>query len=168
MKAMKAIKVSNMKIRPKTMIKIYLLYLKLNIELHRMLWAQKKAVYSTDTLKKRKKTCRVKIKIKMMTTMKTALTMAEIVLQMTRMKMDLLLLLLAIPLPRDYYSIKNWNSTRNLLARERSYSKWASGLDLNKSVSKLLHYSYDQDSGKHWWPGEISETSLLSYLVSYI
>jgi hypothetical protein len=106
MKAMKAIKASKTKIQPKTMIKIHLLNLQLNIEL-RMVGSQKKGAYSTYTLKKRKKTNRVKIQIKMMTTIKTALTMVEIVLQMTRMKMDLLLLQLAIPLPCDYYSIKN-------------------------------------------------------------
>ena len=103
---MKAIKASKTKIQSKTMTKIHLLHLQLNIEL-RMVGSQKKGAYSTYTLKKRKKTNRVKIQIKMMTTIKTALTMVEIVLQMTRMKMDLLLLQLAIPLPCDYYSIKN-------------------------------------------------------------
>ena len=99
MKAMKATKESKTKIKSKTIIKIHMLNLKLNIELKTMIRAQNKATYSYYTVKTRKKTKRVKIQIKMMTTMKTALTMMDIILQMTRMIMDLPLLQLAISLP---------------------------------------------------------------------
>lgn len=66
-----------------------------------------RTVFSEIRMKKRKKISRVKIQIKMITTLKTALTETEIVLQMKRMKMDLTHLLLAILLPGDHYSLKN-------------------------------------------------------------
>jgi len=66
-----------------------------------------RTVFSEIRMKKRKKISRVKIQIKMITTLKTALTETEIVLQMKRMEMDLTHLLLAILLPGDYYSLKN-------------------------------------------------------------
>ena len=109
MKAMKAIKASKMKIKSKTIIKIDLVYLQLNGELHRILRVQKKGVtiYLEIYLKKRKKICRDKVQIKKITTIDTALTVMNIVLQMKRMKMDHNHLLLAILLPGDYYSMKS-------------------------------------------------------------
>lgn len=78
-----------------------------------------RTVFSEIRMKKRKKISRVKIQIKMITTLKTALTETEIVLQMKRMKMDLTHLLLAILLPGDHYSLKNLISMR-MLAMDRS------------------------------------------------
>jgi len=78
-----------------------------------------RTVFSEIRMKKRKKISRVKIQIKMITTLKTALTETEIVLQMKRMKMDLTRLLLAILLPGDHYSLKNLISMR-MLAMDRS------------------------------------------------
>ena len=61
MKAMKAIKDSKKKINSKSIIKIHMLNLKLNIELKTMRRAQNKATYSHYTVKTRKKTNRVRI-----------------------------------------------------------------------------------------------------------
>ena len=80
--------------------------LKLNFSRRWMIWPQKNGVTITSdhSLKKRKKMSRVKIKTKTMSTMKTALTVTETVLKMTRMEMDLAHLLLATPLPADHSS----------------------------------------------------------------
>ena len=59
---------------------------------------------------------RVKIKTKTISTMKTALTVTETVLKMTRMEMDLADLHLAIPLPADHSSKTTRISMRFLLA----------------------------------------------------
>ena len=119
MKATREIKATRRK------IKMHLVCLKLYLGNHWMLRPQKKGVTITSdhSLKKTKKMSRVKIKTKTISTMKTALTVTETVLKMTRMEMDLAHLHLATPLPADHSSNTTWISMRYLLATKSITSK---------------------------------------------
>ena len=119
MKVKKAIKGTRRK------IKMDLNCLNLNLSRRWVIWPQKNGVTITSdhSLKKRKKMSRVKIKTKTMSTMKTALTVTETVLKMTRMEMDLAHLHLATPLPADHSSNTTWISMRYLLATKSITSK---------------------------------------------